>query len=130
MIKNTIVLWVLRIVPAVILLQTLFFKFTGAPEAVILFSALGVEPWGRLLLGVIELVTAVLLLVPRTTAIGAVIGLGIMIGAIVLHITFLGYGDLFIMALVVFATCAILVFNNRQYLLSLLRNNPSSASHN
>ena len=43
---------VLRLVPAIILLQTLYFKFSAAPESVFIFEQLGLEPWGRIGLGV------------------------------------------------------------------------------
>ncbi|MEM1093342.1 MAG: DoxX family protein [Bacteroidota bacterium] len=103
--------WIARIVAAVILLQTLFFKFTGAAESVFIFSELGVEPWGRIASGVVELIAAVLLLVPRTAALGALAALGVMGGAIMSHLAVLGIvvqddgGLLFGLALVV-ATCS------------------------
>lgn len=101
--------WIAQIIVAVLLGQSLFFKFTGAPEAVQLFTALGVEPWGRLTVGMVELVTVVLLLVPRTAAFGAVMALGMMVGAIGSHLTVLGIdlqgdgGALFAMAWIVMA---------------------------
>ena len=101
--------WIAQITAAVILGQSLFFKLTGAPEAVQLFTALGVEPWGRLTVGAVELVTVVLLLVPRTSAFGAIVALGLMIGAIGSHLTVLGIdlqgdgGALFAMAWIVLA---------------------------
>jgi len=82
--------WILRGVTAVILLQTLFFKFTGAKESVYIFSTLGLEPWGRIGSGVAELIAAVLMLVPATVAYGAVLSLGVISGAIVSHLTKLG----------------------------------------
>jgi putative oxidoreductase len=104
---------ILRIVAALILLQTLFFKFTGAPESVWIFTQLGVEPWGRIGSGVIELIAAVLLLIPRTAWVGALIALGVMSGAILSHLFILGIavqgdgGLLFGLALVVFVCCAL-----------------------
>src|SRR5580698_10347887 len=82
--------WILRILAAIILLQTLFFKFSGAEESVYIFSKLGMEPWGRIGTGIIELIASILLLIPRTTAIGAVLGLGVMSGALFFHLTRLG----------------------------------------
>lgn len=111
-----IVSWVCRIAAALILLQTLFFKFTGAEESVYIFSKLGVEPWGRIGSGVAELIAAVLLLYPRTTALGALLSLGVISGAIMSHLTVLGIivkddgGFLFILALVVFLTSGITLF--------------------
>jgi hypothetical protein len=106
--------WTLQIVAAVILLQTLFFKFTAAPESVYIFTTLGMEPWGRIGSGVAELVASVLLLVPRTAVFGAVLSLGIISGAIVSHLTQLGIaipavgdrGELFALAVVVFVASA------------------------
>lgn len=101
--------WAAQIIAAAILGQTLFFKFTGAPEAVALFTKLGVEPFGRIGLGIVELITVVLLLVPRTAAIGSAVTLGLMVGALGSHFTKLGIevagdgGALFSMALIAFA---------------------------
>src|SRR5687767_11690773 len=82
--------WVLRGIAAIILLQTLFFKFSGARESVYIFTTLGMEPWGRIGSGVAELIASILLLVPRTAAFGAVLSLGVISGAIVSHLTKLG----------------------------------------
>jgi len=114
--------WVLQLVAAGILLQTLFFKFTGAPESVYIFETLGVEPWGRILSGLVELVASLLLLVPGTAALGGVLGMGVMFGAIGSHLTQLGIevqgdgGLLFGMACVVFLCCAVVAFLRRDTL--------------
>lgn len=118
-----IISWVARIGAAVILLQTLFFKFTGHPDSVYIFSQLGVEPWGRVGLGIVELITAILLLVPRTVWIGAILGLGIISGAIFAHLTQLGViieyngkndgGALFSLAAATFVLCAITLYLHR-----------------
>lgn len=103
---------VLQLVAAGILLQTLFFKFTGAQESVYIFTTLGAEPWGRLASGVVELVAAVLLLCPATVAGGAALAMGVMAGALMSHLTLLGIevqgdgGLLFALALIVFAASA------------------------
>ncbi len=105
-----IVSWSLRLIAAVILLQTLFFKFTGARESVYIFSTLGMEPWGRIGSGVAELIAAALLLAPRTVPYGALLSLGVISGAIFFHLTKLGialtavddHGELFALAVVVF----------------------------
>lgn len=118
--------WLLRIVAAVILLQTLFFKFTASEESVYIFSALGMEPFGRIASGVGELVAAILILVPRTTVYGAIMGLGIISGAILSHLLVLGIevkgdgGLLFILAVIVFLCCAILICHNRAILKPIL----------
>jgi len=82
--------WLLRIVVAVILLQTLFFKFSGAKESVYIFTTLGAEPWGRIGSGVVELIASILILVPRTAVIGAILALGTICGALFAHLTKLG----------------------------------------
>lgn len=110
-----VIAWLLRLAAAAILLQTLFFKFTAAPESVYIFTKVGAEPWGRIGSGVIELVAAFLILVPRTTWLGSLIALGIMAGAIASHLTVLGVevqgdkGLLFTLALIVFLSSAALV---------------------
>ncbi len=111
--------WSLRLVAAGILLQTLFFKFTGAEESKYIFSTLGVEPWGRIGSGVVELVAAILLLVPRTTTLGALIALATMSGAILSHLAFLGIevkedrGLLFGLALTVFVISLSVLYLHR-----------------
>lgn len=112
---KTIVGLVLRIVAAIILLQTLYFKFTGHPESVELFTKLGVEPWGRIGTGVIELITSILLLIPSSVFIGAFLGFGLMSGAILSHFTVIGIeskgdgGQLFLLAIAVWICCAIIM---------------------
>ena len=116
--------WVLQAVVAVILLQTLFFKFTGAPESVYIFSKLGAEPWGRIASGVFELIAAALLLFPRTVVFGALMSLGVISGAIFSHLTKLGIaltevgdrGELFALSLVVFVGSALVLFIRRREL--------------
>jgi len=120
--------WILRLIAAAIMLQTLFFKFTGAPESIYIFSRLGMEPWGRIGTGIMELIASVLILMPKTKSFGALLGLGLMSGALFFHLTSLGivvqndHGMLFGMALLVFASCLILVVANRAQLLSLVKN--------
>ena len=118
--------WVLRILAAVILLQTLFFKFTGAEESVYIFTKLDMELWGRIGTGVMELIASLLILLPRTTAFGALLAVGIMSGAILSHLFFLGIsvqgdgGLLFVYALLVFSSAAVLLLRYRRQLLSFL----------
>jgi hypothetical protein len=114
--------WALQVTVAAILLQTLYFKFTGAEESVYIFSTLGVEPWGRLGSGVLELVAAVLLLVPATAPFGALLTMGLMAGAIGSHLTILGIevrgdgGLLFGLALTAFAASATVLLIRRAQL--------------
>jgi putative oxidoreductase len=114
--------WVLRIVVAGILIQTLYFKFSGAEESKYIFSTLGAEPYGRIGSGVFELIAAVLILYTPTTGIGAVLSLGVISGAILSHLAILGIevqgdgGLLFYLALVVFAGSFILAWTRRSSL--------------
>lgn len=124
--KTTILTWALRIVVAVIFSQTLFFKFTASEESVYIFSTLGMEPYGRIATAIAELIASILILIPRTTVLGALTGLVVMIGAIFSHLFVLGIevkddgGTLFIMALIVFTCCAVLVFKNKNKIPDLL----------
>ena len=124
---SSIGIWLLRIIPAIILLQTLFFKFTAAEESVYIFSELGMEPWGRIATGIMELVAAVLLLYPKTTAIGAFISIGLMVGAIGAHFIKLGIevkndgGLLFIYAVIVLISSITLLIIFRNNVLILLK---------
>lgn len=117
-----LLLWVFRILAALIMLQTLYFKFTAHPQSVHLFTILGMEPWGRIGTGVLELIASLLILYPRTTGYGAILGLGLMSGAIFFHLTKLGIkfdGDygLFTYAVLAFISCAVLVLFYRKDLL-------------
>jgi uncharacterized membrane protein YphA (DoxX/SURF4 family) len=120
--KINYVSWLLQLVVAVILLQTLFFKFTGAEESVYIFTTLGAEPWGRIGSGIVELIAAALLLIPRTVWFGALLALGTISGAILSHLLFLGLvvkddgGLLFGLAIVVFACSAALLWMRRREL--------------
>lgn len=87
---NKWILWAARVIAAVILAQTLWFKFQAAPESVYIFTQLGIEPWGRIMTGVFEAITVILLLIPRTSIYGAIMALGLMGGAILSHLTKLG----------------------------------------
>jgi len=114
--------WIAQLVVAVILAQTLFFKFTAAPESVYIFSKLGLEPWGRIGSGLAELVAAILLVVPATPAIGALIALGVITGAIASHLGPLGIevqgdgGLLFGLACTVFVGSALVLWLRRREL--------------
>jgi uncharacterized membrane protein YphA (DoxX/SURF4 family) len=121
-----IVFWVLRIIAAYILLQTLKFKFEGLPESIYIFTKIGLEPYGRIGSGIVELIASVLLLIPRTTAWGALLAIGTMSGAIFFHLTKLGievqgdHGQLFFMGIAVWISSAVLLFVYRNQLLKFL----------
>jgi len=112
--------WTCRVVAAVILLQTLYFKFTGAEESVYIFTKVGLEPWGRYATGVAELFAATLILFPRTAWLGAAIAAGVMLGAIGSHLTKLVIvvkddgGLLFTLAIIVFVTALMTLFIHRR----------------
>lgn len=121
--ERTALDWLLRVVAAGILGSTLFFKFSAAPESVALFERLGAEPYGRLGLGVVELVAGVLLLLPRTVVEGALLTVGLMLGAVGTHLTVLGIevdgdgGALFGMALAALAAAVGVLLGRRVELL-------------
>jgi putative oxidoreductase len=125
--KLQILSWVLQLTVAGILLQTLFFKFTGAEESVYIFSTLGAEPWGRIGSGVVELIAAGLLLIPATAPVGALLTMGLMAGAIGSHLTLLGIeirgdgGLLFGLAVTAFVGSAIVLVIRRAQLPLLAR---------
>ncbi len=110
--------FILKLVVAVILLQTLFFKFTGAAESKYIFDKIGLEPWGRIGSGVLELIASILLFVPGMTWLGALLALGSVTGGILFHLKF-GIvvmddgGTLFILACIVFVSSLILLWKER-----------------
>lgn len=114
--------WILQLAVAAILAQTLYFKFTAAPESVYIFSTLGLEPAGRIGSGIAEAVAVVLLLVPATAAVGALLALGVISGALASHLTRLGIevqgdgGLLFGLACVVFVGSAVVLWLRRSEL--------------
>lgn len=120
-------LLIIKLVIVVILVQTLFFKFAGAEESVYIFSKLGIEPFGRIGTGVVELIASILILIPRTTLLGAIIALATMLGAIVSHIFVIGIevkndsGTLFTLAIITFFSSLILIINQRDKILKLLK---------
>jgi hypothetical protein len=123
---QTITSWILQLIAAAILFQTLFFKFTGAEESRYIFAKLGAEPWGRIGSGVVELIAVVLLLIPKTKTLGALLSLGVISGAIVSHVTKLGIvvkddgGLLFALAVTVFVCSVVVLVLRRRELVSLL----------
>jgi uncharacterized membrane protein YphA (DoxX/SURF4 family) len=115
--------WTLRLIVAVILLQTLFFKFTAAKESVYIFSTLGMEPWGRIGSGIFELVASLMLLIPGTLTLGAVMAIAVTGSAILFHLSKLGialpavgdHGELFALAIVVvLCSTGVLLLHRRE----------------
>lgn len=114
------IVWTLRLIAAAILLQTLFFKFTGAPESKFIFSTLGVEPFGRYFAGFSELIASALLLIPGLGLLGAAMAIGIMAGAIMSHIAILGIvvqndgGLLFALACIVLTASSLIIYLEKE----------------
>lgn len=112
--------WLLSILAAFLLLQTLFFKFSGSDESVYIFTQIGMEPWGRLGSGVLELIAGVLLLWSRYRIYGALLAIVVISGAIFFHLTSLGIevmnddGQLFYYALTVLISSLLLVWMRRK----------------
>lgn len=125
--KNPILTWIIKLTAVIILLQTLYFKFTGSSESVYIFSTLGIEPFGRIGSGIVELIASVLILIPRTTLLGALMALGTMLGAIFSHVFVLGIvvqndgGTLFILAIITLLCCLFLIFQNKERIPDLLK---------
>ncbi len=111
--------WIAQAIAALVLFQTLFFKFTGAEESKFIFSTLGMEPFGRIGSGVVELVAVILLFMPSLCWLGALLGLGSMSGAIFFHLTVLGIdvmgdgGQLFYLAILVWICSAVVLVIRR-----------------
>ena len=124
--KNPIFIWIVKLIAVVILVQTLYFKFSGADESVYIFSTLGIEPYGRIGSGVVELIASILLLIPRTTLVGALLGAGTMAGALLSHLVFLGIevkndgGTLFILAIITFLCCSLVIYSQKNKIPDLL----------
>jgi uncharacterized membrane protein YphA (DoxX/SURF4 family) len=135
---SKLLFWTIRIVPAIIMLQTLYFKFSAAPEPIHIFTTLlgKYEAYGRIGTGIIELIAGILLLYPRTSVFGAVLGAGTMAGAVFSHFFILGIsvqyqnnngtlindkGSLFISALVTLVCCLVIIFQQKDYLFSFIK---------
>jgi putative oxidoreductase len=123
---NDILYWAARIVAAILMFQTLFYKFTGSEESVYIFNTVGMEPWGRFGVGALELVASVLIIITATAWFGALLALGLMGGAIMMHLTILGIevqndgGQLFLYAVIV-ALCSVFVLvRNKEKITGLL----------
>lgn len=115
-----------RFVAALIMLQTLYFKFTGSPESVYIFEKCGLEPGGRWTVGVCELIASVLLIIPKSAWLGGLMGMGLMAGAVFIHLTDLGIevmndgGYLFSLAIIVFICSLYVIFVNKNKILNVV----------
>lgn len=110
----------LRIIIAIILIQTLRFKFTGHPESIYIFSKVGLEPYGRIGIGILELIASILILIPKTAWFASILIIGIISGAILMHLTILGIevkgdsGQLFYTAVLIFILSSISLWFSRK----------------
>jgi putative oxidoreductase len=122
-----ILYWAARLAAALILVQTLYFKFTAAEESVYIFQTVGMEPWGRITVGIFELIAGVLLLINSVAWIGAGLALALMGGAIMMHLTLLGIsvkgdgGYLFILAVIVACCSLFVLYRNKEHIRSMIR---------
>ena len=125
--QHKLITWICRIISAGIMLQTLYFKFSGAEESVYIFSEIGMEPWGRYVTGVAELAASILILIPRVSVPGALLAIGIMAGAILTHLFIIGVvvandgGLLFFYACCVFLTSSFVLYSARDSAITVLR---------
>lgn len=116
-----------RLAAAIILVQTLYFKFTASPESVYIFSTVGMEPWGRISVGILELIAGVLLLISATAWLGGTLALGLMAGALLMHVTKLGIsiqgdgGYLFFLAIIVSLCSLYVVIKNKNQIFMVLK---------
>lgn len=124
---STKLTWILRIIAAIIMLQTLYFKFSAAEESVFIFTEMGIEPWGRIATGIFELIASILILYSPTLIFGAIMAAGIMSGAILSHVTVLGIevkddgGQLFAYALVVWVCCTVIIWLEKEKIMQLVK---------
>jgi hypothetical protein len=124
---NNFIYWFSRILAAVLMVQTLYFKFTASPESVYIFTTVGMEPWGRIGIGVMELIASLLLVTSATAWLGAAIGLGLMVGAIGMHLTLLGInvqndgGQLFLYAVIVTLCSLYVLWHDRERVILILK---------
>ena len=127
MAMSNYVVWVIRLIVAGILLQTLYFKFSGHPDSVYIFEQTGLGSTGRIGIGILELISAILILIPKFSAFGALSSLGIISGAIFFHLTKLGVevhgdgGTLFFLAIAVFVGSVALLILHRQQILQIIK---------
>jgi hypothetical protein len=112
--RQRIASWVCQLVAASIMIETLFFKFSAAPESVYIFRKMGTEPWWRWGQGIWELLASICLLIRPLRWLGGILTTGSMLAAILSHLTWLGFsvmgdhGLLFGMAIITF-TCGFTV---------------------
>ena len=116
--KTRLISWTAQLLAVAIMGQTLYFKFSGDPKSIALFTELGMEPQGRIIIGALELLACILLLLPSSAVYGAILSSGLMTGAIIGHFTHLGWeGDRFSLMMLAFltlASCLVILYIRRK----------------
>jgi len=92
MIRPDLVTWLLRLLVAVVFLYEGFDKFGTRRLWIRIYTEIGIGQWFRYATGMIEIVGAVLLLVPRATPISVALLLCTLVGAFLVHVFILGVG--------------------------------------
>jgi uncharacterized membrane protein YphA (DoxX/SURF4 family) len=113
-----VVLWVLQIAAAGMFLFVGFLKLSGNPQLVGLFEAIGLGQWFRYLTGTLEVAGAFLLLIPRTSGLGALMLAGVMVGAVVTHLFIVGGSPLG--AIILLVVTGVVAWGRRQRTMNLL----------
>ena len=91
--KENIISWILQLCIVIAFAPSAYLKLTGAPESIATFDTLGMEPAGRYIIGFLEAAACLLLLTPNSVAYGSILTFYIMLGAILAHLTKLGFGE-------------------------------------
>ncbi len=116
------------LVAAILFLQSVYFKFIAASGSIFIFTEIGIEPYGRIIIGVLELVVTVLLIFRKTSLLGAILGLGFILGVIFTHLFILGInvqndgGLLFGMAIVVLISVIVTISLQSKKLSEIVKN--------
>jgi putative oxidoreductase len=113
-----VVLWLLQIAAAGMFVFVGFLKLSGNEQMVGLFAAIGLGQWFRYLTGTLEVAGAILLLIPRTSGLGALMLVGVMIGAVMTHLFVVGGSPL--MAIILLGVTSLVAWERRQQTMNLL----------
>ena len=118
----TAALWVCQVIAAAVMVAAGFIKLQGGPVDIFIFEKLGMEPFGRYLITVLEFTAGILLVWPSFSVLGALLSVGTMIGASIAHATVLGFsvqgdGGMHVGLLVlVFVTSGVVLWARRRSL--------------
>jgi len=114
-----VLLWVLQIGAAGMFLMVGFLKLSGNPQLVGLFKAIGLGQWFRYLTGTLEVGGAILLLIPRTSGLAALMLAGVMVGAVITHVVIVGGSPL--VATILLIVTGLVAWGRRQRTMNLIR---------